>query len=182
MQEPTNQTPNPANPIFTLRHMACAYIWHDSDVLMMKKSSSSNLFANLWVPVGGHFEPDEIANPQNTCLREIQEETGFEKHQIVNLKAKYVTIRRKNNEVRLQHIFFCQSTSRNFINSDEGELHWIPDKDLLSLEMSTTNQSALKHYFSKGQNNDALFIGIVKITNLKPELVWVQLDSLDTVN
>jgi len=158
--------------------MACAYIWNESNVLMLKKASQGTLFPNLWVPVGGHIEPEEATTPKAACLREIEEETGLSGNQLTNIKEKYITIRRKHDEIRFQHIFVCHTESHEVIDSDEGKLAWIPEEKLLGLEMSITNRMVLKHYFSSDRDTDDLFMGIVDASESK--LVWVKLDSLDT--
>lgn len=47
------------------------YVIHDNKVLLIHHRK-----LDLWLPPGGHIEPNEI--PDDAVLREIQEETGLE--------------------------------------------------------------------------------------------------------
>ena len=67
---------------------------------MMKRSKSSRIFPDFWVPVGGHMEPDEINDPLKACLREVYEETGIKENNLKDLELRYITVRRK--DIRIQ--------------------------------------------------------------------------------
>ena len=163
-----------------IRHMACAYIWNGSNVLMLQKTSQSKLFPGMWVPVGGHIKPEEFKTPKVSCVREIQEETGLTEDKLSNLCARYITVRRKKDEIRIQHIFCGRSNSYDVVDSDEGELVWIPEKEILSLEMSYTNKAMLKHYLKIGMNDNLLYLGVVVLESNKPRLTWIGLESFDS--
>jgi len=74
----------------TTRIMAGAFLVCGDKVLLMKRGLHKEFGAGLWAGVGGHLEMDDIKNPRaldliETCYREIQEETGIEKSDILNL-------------------------------------------------------------------------------------------------
>ena len=160
-----------------LRNMACAYLFNSNEVLMMKRSSKSKLLAGFWAPVGGHMEPDEINNPTAACLREIHEEIGLVEDEIQNLTLKYITVRRKDDEIRVQYIHFGTTSVRNLKECDEGELHWINQSDIFELNMSVTNMNALEHYFKTGKDCSNIFVGVVEVSKGMPIINWTVLDS-----
>lgn len=82
---------------------------------------------------------DEINNLQKACLREIEEEIGLNEEKLSNLRLRYITIRQKKYELRIQYIYFASTSVREFKSCDEGELYWIKQADLFDLKMSATN-------------------------------------------
>ena len=48
---------------------AAGYVFHNSKLLLIYHTK-----LNMWLPPGGHIEPNEI--PDDAALREIEEETG----------------------------------------------------------------------------------------------------------
>lgn len=165
---------------FTVRHMSSAFIWNGPDVLMLKKSSASTLFPDLWVPVGGHIKPEECSSPQNACLREIHEESGLSAGQLRDLKLMYITVRRKKEEIRIQHVFFCHTESRDVVDSNEGILAWVPKHRLQGLKTSYTSQAVLNHYFTRSPDDKSLYMTVVEVHTAGPEMNWVKLESLDS--
>ena len=167
-----------------LRNISAAFIFNGKDVLMLKTSPSKKLFPNLWTPVGGHIEADEFRDPLRACIREIYEETGIWEKELDNIALRYITVRRKDDEIRIQYIYFAETKVKTITNSDEGELFWVNKSSLQALEMSFVNKSVIEHYFSIGSNNDAvktdaIITGVVDVINNNPIINWLELKNFN---
>ncbi|HEU4583180.1 MAG TPA: NUDIX domain-containing protein [Polyangiaceae bacterium] len=60
-----------AKPATPPKHLVSYFVVVDADQVLLVDHRN----AQLWLPSGGHVEPDE--HPRSTVLREIQEELGF---------------------------------------------------------------------------------------------------------
>jgi 8-oxo-dGTP diphosphatase len=165
--------------------MASIYIFHGDKVLFIKKTSS-RIFSHqntvLWCGIGGHFENEELNNPKDCVLRELFEETSLKESDIKDLTLKYITLRKKDNEIRQQYIYFANLSNINAVLSecDEGELHWINTGDIFNLDMSITNTECLKHYFQTCKNDNFIYAGTVKSEDNTPEIIFTKLQDFDT--
>ena len=86
-----------------------------------------------WAFPGGHVEPHE--GFVDSTIREIKEETNLD---IWNLKL--VGIKQWECE-NVRHIVFLYKTdcfSGKLKSSDEGEIRWVPLKDLYNMELAHT--------------------------------------------
>jgi 8-oxo-dGTP diphosphatase len=128
------------------RTMTGAFLFNDSAVLMLKRSENKRIAPGLWACIGGHVEANEYNNPEISCLREISEETGINVGQMENLKLRYILIRQKGTEINHHYIFFGESNTRDVLDCDEGELHWINFSEIMNLEMPMTLRLMLSHY------------------------------------
>lgn len=158
-----------------LRTMAAAFILNGQNVLMIKKSSNNKLFPDMWAPVGGHMECDELNDPLKTCLREVFEETGIEEKDLNNIKLRFITYRQKEEEIRVQYIYFAETEKTQLSDTDEGELFWVNKSDLLSLDSSFVTKEILKYYFCKSNNNDHIMVGTVNAEKDMPIIQWSKL-------
>lgn len=129
-----------------LRLIAAALLFNGEDLLMMKRSEKRTLNPGLWAAVGGHVEPDELAYPMRACMREIYEETGFEAHEIHDLRLRYILLRNNKGEFRQQFIYTGHVARRDCHATDEGELHWIPVREMLQRPLPYIFEEMLKHY------------------------------------
>jgi 8-oxo-dGTP diphosphatase len=96
-----------------LRNMAVVYIFNDDKMLMLYRTGSRVFKGSLWTGVGGHFENEELNDPEKCVLRELSEETGINEKDIADLKLKYITIRRCKEEIRQQYIYFAKLINKN---------------------------------------------------------------------
>ena len=92
---------------------------------MLKRSKERALASNLRTGIGGYVEANEHNSPEESCLREIFEETGFRSNEINRLELRYILLRKSKDEIRQHYIYFGNTSKMNFINSDEGTLQWI---------------------------------------------------------
>ena len=108
------------------------FILNGSDILLMKRSPNRRIFPNRYNGVGGHIERGE--DPYTSAKREILEETGLEIENL-HLRAIYNIDAGANTGIIL---FVFVGTSQNRVvshNTDEGTLHWIPQNEILNLEL-----------------------------------------------
>lgn len=151
----------------------------DQDVLFLQKKSKDSLFAGFLVPIGGHIEGHEINEPQEACLREIEEETGLKKEFIENLKLRYIVHRiKENQEIRLQYVFFGNVSKINtLIESDEGSLAWVCYNDILRKNVSATTIEIVKHYKEIGKSTGNVYVGSMRSLKGNPTITWGLLED-----
>ncbi|MFC5527958.1 NUDIX domain-containing protein, partial [Cohnella yongneupensis] len=119
-----------------LRQMATAFLFRDQKVLMIKKSKSKLNSSEFWSGLGGHLEPQEINSPKIACIREIFEESGIKESEISDLRMRYLLIRIKDSEIRQQYVYFGRTMKSELIMSDEGELSWVDQSEIVNLNLS----------------------------------------------
>jgi len=89
-------------------------------VLLLKRAREP--MKNLYTGVGGKTE--FVESVYESCLREVQEETGIE---ISNAKLKGVvkTILEEKNSSWLLFIYTAEAESGEFVECNEGTLKWV---------------------------------------------------------
>jgi 8-oxo-dGTP diphosphatase len=152
-----------------VRQMATAFLTNQEKVLMMKKTSTE-----FWSGLGGHLEPIELNHPRKACIREIYEESGFQEKEIDELKLRYILLRKIEEEIRQQFVYFGKIERMDFTNSEEGELHWINKNDLLKLHLSRIIYFMLEHYY-ENPDQDGIMVGTITLNNEKPQIQWAEL-------
>lgn len=155
-----------------VRQMATAFLMHQEHVLMMKKASSKIFNFEFWGGIGGHLEYAELNFPMKASYREIEEETGFKENEIVNFTLKYILIENSSDEIRQQYVYFGETTHRNFIPSDEGELFWIHKRELLNLKTSKAIRFTIQHYLEHPARTNVC-VGAVTVNDEQlPHIQW----------
>ena len=108
------------------------YIEKDEKYLMLHRTKKEkDVNAGKWIGVGGKLEEGETLSQ---CLvREIKEETGltakaYQFHGIVVFHFN-------DDEPLYMYLYTCDSFSGELQDCPEGELRWIPKKDLLQLNL-----------------------------------------------
>ena len=165
-----------------LRNISSIYILNNDEILLMKKRSSKLFLGELWCAVGGHFENIELNDPKACIIRELLEETSLNASDINDLTLKYITIRKKDNEIRQQYIYFANlfNKTAKLSECDEGELHWVKINEMEKLKMSYTNTQCLEHYFLTGINDNLIYAGTVMVEKNNPKMVFTPLQDFDT--
>ncbi|NHN30081.1 NUDIX domain-containing protein [Paenibacillus agricola] len=157
------------------RIMATAMLFHNNELLMMKRSPTRTLSPGMWAAVGGHVEPAEISSPRNACLREIYEETGLLEEDIIDLKLQYILLRLNQQEVRQQFIYTAQTTRKDVLQTEEGDLYWIPRDQVLQRDIPFIYHSLLEHYFLHG-SAEHIWVGTAGYNQqAEPEVHWTAL-------
>lgn len=118
------------------------YLERNDEYLMLhrvKKHHDEN--AGKWIGVGGHIEKDE--SPEGCVRRETQEETGF-----VLGTCRFRGIVDFYSDVWKNERMFLY-TSDDFSGEekecDEGDLKWIPKKEIMSLNLWEGDRIFLKY-------------------------------------
>lgn len=108
------------------------YIQKGESYLMLHRVKKKNdINKGKWIGVGGHFEYGE--SPDECLLREVFEETGFK---LTSYRPRgLITFVYDEDTVEYMHLYTADSYDGDMVECDEGDLEWIPKKDLNSLEL-----------------------------------------------
>ena len=150
-----------------LRNMTAIYIFDGDKVLMLYKTGG-RVVKDCWCGIGGHFEPSELNNPRSCVLRELEEETGIKETDISNLKLRYITLRKKNGEIRQNYFFFANLQNREIrlLDCDEGKLEWLDVSSVLTRKMPYSALHCLKHYLETGKNDNKQYAEVTTETGI----------------
>ena len=163
-----------------LRLLAAAFLRHDGKFLMMKRAETRALAPGLWAAVGGHVEPGEMESPDAACRREIREETGLTDGDIAGFRLQCVILRLfRNEEIRQQFIYFGETTRSAVRQSEEGELHWIPEAEVMGLDMPKTTRIILGRFLAGRFDPHRLSLGVSKIGRGDDAIEWTTLEDFD---
>ena len=106
------------------------YLYRGGDVLMMHRTRKKNdMNHDKWIAVGGRFEAGE--SPEECALREVREETGLT--MLVPRYRGVVTFINDQYETERMHLFTCDKWTGELTDCDEGELVWLPKKEMDAL-------------------------------------------------
>ena len=142
---------------------------------MMRKTRSRLYDFEFWTGLGGHLEPNELNYPRKACIREIYEESGLNEDDIVDLKLRYILIRIKENEIRQQFVYMGKTQCEELVESDEGELLWIDQDDLMSLNISQIIKFMIEDYLNN-KNLNMIKIGTISMDHRQePIMQWSEL-------
>ena len=109
-----------------LRNMTSLYLVREGEILCLYRIGS-RVANNKYVgAAGGHFEPEELNDPEKCILREMQEELGLSESDVEDLTLRYITIRLINGEIRQNYYFFARLKQNTDLVSTEGVLRWVP--------------------------------------------------------
>ena len=125
--------------------MSLCYLQKDGRWLMLLRTRKENdINAGKWIGTGGKIEPGET--PRQGALREIREETGFIADTLDFRGILYFIYGTKDAEkmwVYSSHDFHGTQTECN-----EGTLAWIPEDEILALELWPGDRAFLKKMLS----------------------------------
>lgn len=146
-----------------LRNMTAIYIEHNEKLLMLYRVGS-RVVEPSWVGIGGHFEPEELNDPQACVLRELSEETGLCEKDLQEMKLRYVILRLKNGEIRQNYYYFAKLNPASegglaTLTSNEGTLAWVPMEEVLQKKMPLSAGQMLAHYMETGRFDQNLYSG-----------------------
>jgi len=109
------------------------YVRHNRHTLMLHRVKKENdMHAGKWNGLGGKFLPGET--PEACAIREIEEESGLRATDL-QLRGVLTFPAFAKEEDWYCFLFTVTAFEGSLIESDEGNLRWIPDEDLLSLHL-----------------------------------------------
>lgn len=152
-----------------MRNTTLCYLEKDEKYLMLLRNKKKNdVNSGKWVGIGGGFELKE--SPEECAEREIFEETGLTVNKL-ELRG-IITFDNDMNETEYMFLF----TSKDFggeITKDcnEGDLAWIPKKDVLSLNLWEGDK-----YFLNLISTDSPFFSM-KLSYEKDKLIEIKLNG-----
>jgi len=83
--------------------------------------------------------------------------------------------RRRDDEIRIQYMYFGCTTAARVCSTDEGELCWMPFDTAAELDVSATTRFALDHYVRIGSRSDTVYVGAVDAQDGEPAITWARL-------
>ena len=107
------------------------YIEKDDCYLMLHRVKKENdLNHDKWIGVGGKFEAEEM--PEECMLREVKEETGLT---LTSYRARASLPLFLTSGAPNICIYLRQTSYREITDCDEGELVWVPKKEIKDLKL-----------------------------------------------
>jgi 8-oxo-dGTP diphosphatase len=106
------------------------FVFHDDEVLLIKAGERKD-WTGTHDPVGGHIEQSEdvVASAE----REIKEETGLT---VVDTKLRgIIHVTNFHGKNIMMFVTTSNAPHQNVVANDEGELVWIKQKDVNTLEI-----------------------------------------------
>ena len=115
-----------------MRNTTLCYIEKDNQYLMLLRNKKKiDLNKGKWIGVGGKFEDGET--PEECLLREVYEETGL------TLTSYHfrgiITFISDEWETECMHLYTADAYDGELKECDEGELRFIPKKDIFDLNL-----------------------------------------------
>lgn len=155
------------------------YVSSSSKVLMIHRNSSPKLKVDdhygKWNGLGGKCEKDE--SPLEAAKRELFEESGFSlsESQFKPIGViQFPHFKPKKNEDWCVFVFYSemdpQLSQKPLPPSKEGELHWIPKEEILSLNLWPGDALFIPHILRREP-----FMGTIWYENEKVKKHWISL-------
>ena len=163
--------------MITLRNGVAAFLRNNDRILLMKRANNRIIAPGVWSGVGGHMEPCEINAPLAACYREIEEETGIVRSRIERLDLLYIITRRRAEEISQSYIYFGETSQTDVIHTDEGELFWVHENNLLKREYSQTFAAMLKHYIARDPLDYAVYVGVAGNADGLLKMNWARCED-----
>ena len=146
-----------------LRNMTSLYLVREGEVLCLYRIGSRVFSASRYIgSCGGHFEKEELNDPQSCILREMKEELGLSEEDIEGLSLRYITHRLAKGEIRQNYYYFARLKEDRALSSNEGQLRWVPHEQIPELPMPVSARHMILHYLSVGQFNEILYCGVTE--------------------
>ena len=109
------------------------YLRKNGRTLMLHRvKKKDDVHEGKWNGLGGKFEPGE--SPEECAVREVREECGL-KMRRPRLKGVLTFPDFAHGEDWYVFVFTCADFSGRLADSAEGELRWVPDRELLKLNL-----------------------------------------------
>ena len=97
----------------------------DCYLLLFRNKKKNDCNEGKWIGVGGHIEKGE--SKDEAAIREIKEETGLDAH---NVKCVGEVLFVNDDYQEMMYVYEVRDFSGQLITCDEGELRWVPVKEI----------------------------------------------------
>ena len=97
----------------------------DCYLLLYRNKKENDMNEGKWLGVGGHLKKGET--PDQAAIREIREETGLKVH---SLKCAGEVLFVNDDYQEEMYLYEIEDFSGELIECNEGQLKWVPIKDL----------------------------------------------------
>ena len=118
------------------RTVLCHLKKDDCYLLLFRNKKKNDMNEGKWVGVGGHVEKDETID--EAAIREIKEETGLDVHSL-SCSGEVLFINDDYQEI--MYVYEITDFSGELIECNEGELKWIPIKEIYSYPCDCSTSS-----------------------------------------
>lgn len=109
----------------------CYIMQNDRYLMLHRTIKEKDVNKDKWIGVGGHFEEGE--SPEECLLREVREETGYT---LTSYRYRgIVTFISGNGVTEYMSLFTADGFEGEPIPCDEGELAWVPVKEVYQLNI-----------------------------------------------
>ena len=99
-------------------------------LMLFRNKKENDINQGKWVGVGGHLENNETI--YQCMIREVKEETGLD---VINLTYRGELLFLSDGYEEVMYLFLIDEFKGELIPCNEGELRWIKEEELLSLNM-----------------------------------------------
>ena len=147
-----------------LRNMTSLYLVDDDKVLCLYRIGSKVVSNRYIGSAGGHFEKEELNDPRACILRELQEELSLTENDLDGFSLRYITHRLMGGEIRQNYYFFARLKEDRELQSNEGQLRWVPFEEVAQLYMPVSAKHMILHYLKEGRFTDHIYAGITEET------------------
>ena len=135
----------------------------DSYLLLFRNKKKNDINEGKWIGVGGRREAGESID--ECAIREVKEETGLDVH---SLECCGEVLFVDENIQMMMYIYEITDFSGELIECDEGDLKWIPIKEIYNYPMWEGD----KAFLPKVINHEPYFK--MKLTYRQNELISVE--------
>ena len=117
----------------------------DCYLLLFRNKKKNDVNEGKWLGVGGHIEKGE--SKDQAAIREIKEETGLDVH---SLSCSGEVLFVNDDYEEMMYVYEIEDFSGKLIECNEGELKWIPIKDIYEYPMWEGDKAFLPLLINKG--------------------------------
>ena len=146
-----------------IKTVLCYLKKNDSYLLLFRDKKADDMNKGKWIGVGGHVEKGETND--EAAIREVKEETGLDV-QFLDCCGEVLFV--NDDYTEMMYIYEITDFSGELIECDEGDLKWIPIKDIYNYPMWEGD----KTFLPKVINHEPYFK--MKLTYSKNELISVE--------
>jgi 8-oxo-dGTP diphosphatase len=119
-------------------------LFHDDQLLLLRRAPWKKLFPNRWTGLGGKVEPHELADPTAAALRELFEETDLRPEEVSSFRPRRALLMHKPDEGLLCLLYFTGQTASHRVPAcNEGTLAWVAPPELASLDVIDNSAAVL---------------------------------------